>query len=351
MRVVKGKTPYSKKIQIAPPKQAGKYRILTKISTVIERGRLPLTPLAYRFNLRSHRYTDYCREMQRGFFPSRCGGWGILDNFAQMVSRLKTSVTSAMLFGAVLLAFKTAPAAEWPDKKLVGPFVCRADFTLDSQHQLLRELGELQTELVQTLQIAPAKEYIEVYLFHDEETYRRYLKRIYPTLPFRRAFFIKEHGLCRVFAHQSPQFAADLRHECTHALLHAVLPLVPLWLDEGLACYFEVPFQNRLNKAPYFSSVLWNARFGSIPSMDKLENIGDVTAMGKAEYRDSWAWVHFMCQGPPAAHEELVGYLQDLAAQKPPGLLSERLVRRLPSLTAEFKASIKRAAASQTAKK
>lgn len=250
----------------------------------------------------------------------------------------------AALFIAVFFALKPALAAEWPDRRVYGPFICRADYALDRQHRLLSELGELQTELVQTLQIAPAKEPIQVYLFHDEETYRRYLKRIYPTLPFRRAFFIKEHGLGRVFAYESPQFEADLRHECTHALLHDVLPVVPLWLDEGLASYFEVPAPSRLNKAPYFSSVFWNARFGSVPSMEKLEKIDDAAKMGKTEYRDSWAWVHFMCQGPTAAHEELVDYLQDLAAQKPPGLLSERLARRVPSLSAEFKASIKRAA-------
>jgi hypothetical protein len=90
--------------------------------------------------------------------------------------------------------------------------------------------------------------------------------------------------------------------------------------------------------------VLWDARFGSVPGLDKLEKLDDVAAMGKSEYRDSWAWVHFLCQGPAAAHEELVGYLHDLAEQKPAGSLNERLTRRIPSLPAEFKASIKRAA-------
>jgi hypothetical protein len=168
------------------------------------------------------------------------------------------------------------------------------------------------------------------------------MKRIYPTLPFRRAFFIKEKGLGRVFAYNSPQFEADLRHECTHALLHAALSNVPLWLDEGLATYFEVSPQVRPNKAPQLSSVLWNARFGSVPSLEKLEKITDVTALGKAEYRDAWAWVHFLCQGPATAHEELVGYLQDLAADKPSMLMSERLSRRIPSLSSEFKAYFER---------
>ena len=32
----------------------------------------------------------------------------------------------------------------------------------------------------------------------------------------------------------------DLRHEATHALLHVAVGDLPLWLDEGLAEYFEV---------------------------------------------------------------------------------------------------------------
>jgi hypothetical protein len=250
----------------------------------------------------------------------------------------------ATLLFAVLLAFGAASAAEWTDTRVYGPFVCRADFALDARQPLLGQLGQLQTELVETLEIATATEAIQVYLFHDEPTYRRYLTRIYPTLPFRRAFFIKEHGVARVFAYQSPQLAADLRHESTHALLHAALPAIPLWLDEGLASYFEVPATRRLNKSPFFSTVLWNARFGMVPSLERLEKITDAERMGKDEYRDSWAWVHFMSHGPTAAHAELVEYLHDLAGQNPPGLLSERLSRRLPSLSAEFKAAIKRAA-------
>ena len=48
-----------------------------------------------------------------------------------------------------------------------------------------------------------------------------------------------------VYAYRHPELPIDLRHECTHALLHANLPMVPLWLDEGLAEYFEMPEAER----------------------------------------------------------------------------------------------------------
>ena len=52
------------------------------------------------------------------------------------------------------------------------------------------------------------------------------------------------------------ELAVDLRHETTHAVLHGLLPMVPLWLDEGLAEYFEAPEANRLQRHPHFKAVL-----------------------------------------------------------------------------------------------
>ena len=63
--------------------------------------------------------------------------------------------------------------------------------------------------------------------------------------------------------------------------------------------------------------------------------------MQQADYRSAWAWVHFMLLGPNQAREELVGYLADIRAKTPPGLLSQRLSRRLPSLQRSFSAHFK----------
>ena len=52
---------------------------------------------------------------------------------------------------------------------------------------------------------------------------------------------MKGRGPGKVFAYKSKALPVDVRHEGTHGLLHAALPMVPLWLDEGLAEYFEVP--------------------------------------------------------------------------------------------------------------
>jgi hypothetical protein len=54
--------------------------------------------------------------------------------------------------------------------------------------------------------------------------------------------------------------------------------------------------------------------------------------MGRDEYRDAWAWVHFLVHGPPEANAEFLRYLTDLEGGLEAGRLSERLRRRLPDL-------------------
>ena len=57
-------------------------------------------------------------------------------------------------------------------------------------------------------------ESIEVYLFHDANTYARYLRRYFPDVPYRRAVHEGPRS-GRVFAYWSRDFEVDLRHEVT----------------------------------------------------------------------------------------------------------------------------------------
>ena len=139
-----------------------------------------------------------------------------------------------------------------------------------------------------------------------------------------------------VFAYMNDDFAIDLRHESTHALLHASLPMVPLWLDEGIAEYFEVPRAQRASGNPHLRTIRWAARLGRTPDLTALEAKADLTGMGRSDYRDSWAWAHFMLHGPKEAHDALVAFLSDIQASTPPGKLSERLTRRLPDLERQY---------------
>jgi hypothetical protein len=245
---------------------------------------------------------------------------------------------------AALLAANLAPGlatgvraeSRWFDERAAGPFVLHANFSLHPHGSLVQEMARLQRDLAYTLGISEPREQIHLFLFEHKDTYQRYIGRYFPSVPYRRALFIKERGPGMVFAYRSRDFEVDVRHESTHALLHAALPMVPLWLDEGLAEYFEVSPRQRAFENPHLSAVQWSVRVGERPQLEALENIHDLKDMGRDEYRRAWAWTHFMLHGPREAHDELVRFLADIAAHTPPGHLSERLRRRLPDLEARF---------------
>jgi len=230
--------------------------------------------------------------------------------------------------------------SRWPDEQTAGAFRCHADFPLAPHAHHLAELSGLQRDLVRALGIDESQEPIHLFLFEQRETYQEYLKLYFPEVPKRRALFIKQRGPGMVFAYYSSDFdfGVDVRHEGTHALLHADLPMVPLWLDEGLAEYFEVPYADRASKNPHLKAIRGNLWFwlAGAPDLERLEQLRDLQQMGANEYRQAWAWVHFMLHGPPEAHDELVRFLADIRAQTPPGQLSQRLRRSIPNLEERF---------------
>jgi hypothetical protein len=226
-----------------------------------------------------------------------------------------------------------AHASDWPDQRVAGVFRCRADFSLQPLDGLLKELGALQDDLVRVLGVGRAAEPIEVYLFQNENAYAAYLAKHLPKLPYRRAMYVKGAGPGMVFAYQSEQLPVDLRHECTHALLHAALPHVPLWLDEGLAVYFEQPLERRAFDGPHLAGVRRRAGFGLAVDLAALEALASVSEMDKSHYRDAWAVVHFSLHGPADARQTLRGYLDDLKSQGAAAApLSQRLHHRRVAL-------------------
>ena len=108
--------------------------------------------------------------------------------------------------------------------------------------------------------------------------------------------------------------------------------MVPLWLDEGLAEYFETPRSRRAEGSSHLRGVRWEARLGRVPDIRDLEALASMEEMRSADYRDAWASDHLMLHGAEAARKELRDFLGEIAARTPPGLLSKRLQRRIPRL-------------------
>jgi len=240
----------------------------------------------------------------------------------------RAGVAAACLVGRP--AHGAGPA--WVDRRTYGPFQCAAAFPLASMDGFFQELSRLEEELQRTLAVPPTRANVDVLLLADESSHRGYISQLYPRAPYRRALYVQRGGQGAVYAYQHPELAVDLRHECTHALLHANLPMVPLWLDEGLAEYFEMPEAKRAFEHPHLSTLRWNLRLGMLQTVESLEAHSEVDDMGGVEYRFAWAWVHFMLHGPLAVHRALVEYLAEIRCGSDPGLLSPRLRAAIPNL-------------------
>jgi|SRR5262245_27317300 len=215
----------------------------------------------------------------------------------------------------------------------IAPYVFLSDFELQRDLPLFTELAGLRDQVYKELQLPSAETPVYVYLFEDRERYETYMLARYPELPRRRAFFIAQPRAMGgedllVFTYWGDRVRQDLRHELTHALLHSVLKDVPIWLDEGLAEYFELqPDRKGVNEAHLTQIRRPSEAFR--PDLARLERLGQVQQMTPAEYREAWAWVHLMLRGRPEAKPMLLAYLQQLRTTDKPGALRPKIVHVL----------------------
>jgi hypothetical protein len=226
------------------------------------------------------------------------------------------------------------PAAAAPGKYSlrVSQYVFLSDFELKKDLPLFQDLTDLREQVYKELQLPAATSVVQVFLFEDRERYERFMHAKYPDLPRRRAFFVAQPRTggedLYVYTYWGDRVREDLRHELTHALLHSVLKDVPLWLDEGLAEYFELPPEAKGVNAHHLEQL---RRAGFKPDLARLEQLGLVQQMTPAEYREAWAWVHLMLRDKPEARGVLLAYLAQLRTNPAPGPLQPRLAAIYPA--------------------
>ena len=221
-----------------------------------------------------------------------------------------------------------ASAAEWVESRRVGQFVVSSEVRLDRFKGLLQTIEDQRADVLATLELEPTQSLIEIWIFASRRSYSDAVSRRAPEGVNRRACFAKgEDGVGHVFVSLNDAFEIDLRHEVTHAVLHSVLPFIPLWLDEGLAEYFEVPAADRASRNPHQARLKWSMRLLWKPNLEALERKSAVSEMAVNDYRESWSWVHFLLHGPADFERVLPSYLQEIESGAPPGPLSGHLRR------------------------
>ena len=199
--------------------------------------------------------------------------------------------------------------------------VVHSDFRLPQKHRLIEDLVRQRDEVAMILELPRSDEPIHVYLFEDPLRFQAHLARSYPGLPPRRALFIKNDTQLIVLAHWGERVAEDLRHEVAHGYLHAVVPGIPLWLDEGLAEYFEVPRGEQGLNIPHLELLGQRyRRSGWEPQLERLESLTDLAELQQLDYAEAWLWPHFLLETTPARRTLLQSHLARLreSALAPP---------------------------------
>jgi hypothetical protein len=235
--------------------------------------------------------------------------------------RRRDRIATAWLVAAVIVAGCSAVAvrrAVLPDRNAVtyDQLVIHSNLELPSSHRLLDDLRQLRGDVLQTLALPASDEPIHVYLFETERQFDEFMRRAYPKFPIRRAFFVESDTRLAVYAYWGDRVAEDLRHETAHGYLHSVVRNMPLWLDEGLAEYFEVPRGTGGLNRPHAELLLTMLMSqGWRPNLARLETLNDAGQMRQEDYAEAWAWMHWMLETDPALRVGLQQYLQSLRVQ------------------------------------
>ena len=255
-------------------------------------------------------------------------------------------VSEANCWFGMLIVMLATFGCRAPQQRLLGlpakytleneHLVVQSDVKLPRNHELLKDLDVLREEILATLDLPPQKQQVVVYLFGDEKRYSQYFHTRYPSLPPRRAYFVGTASELAVYTYWGDKIQEDLRHEFTHGILHATLKDVPLWLDEGLAEYFEVTSQPPGMNREYAMNLATGIASGWKPNLDRLEAIETVEQMQKADYQEAWAWVHFLINHNEDSRMVLTNYLHELRSTSQPGRLSGRLNATIPVADKRF---------------
>jgi len=255
---------------------------------------------------------------------------------------LRAALTTAALFLGCKTPKRTVLTRPARHSIRFGQLLVMSNFRLPKNHPVVEDLVLLRKQVTVALDLPKQREDVVVYIFTTENAYREYLNAVYPGLPNRRAYFVGTPDELAVYTYWGDRILEDLRHEYTHGLLHASLRTVPLWIDEGLAEYFEVsgPRPGTVNTeyASRLASLVNSGRWR--PNLPALERLQEFSSMQRSDYQEAWAWVHFLFHSSDGTRQVLLDYLHDLRSTPTPTPLSERLKHHLPSYEQRFLAHV-----------
>jgi len=249
---------------------------------------------------------------------------------------LRKAGSALLMAGLLAFVCAEANAQNWPVEFTHEHFAVHAQVPTEKIEPAIRRLSALQTRIAETLQINVYNETIDVFIFSSHSQYRAYIRPRVPEAASRPALFVKGPDRLYVYVVYSGDWEKDLRHEMTHATLHASLPYLPIWVDEGLAKYFEVPDSETGMNRDLLSNLKWRLRFRQDVRTRELEEIRSLTDMRPEHYRDSWAWIYFLMHHSESSRGLLQRYLQEIQNEEVVGSLIDRIFAGFADADAEI---------------
>lgn len=240
---------------------------------------------------------------------------------------LAVTLLAASAAGCATLGERGRQLVPTNHKFRAGPFLISSDFELKADSPVVLGLKSLEGEVARSLDLddTTADAVIEIYILNDRESFSHFLKFYYPELPSRRAFFMARDGSRVVYTYASPKLEEDLRHEATHALLNLRFGDLPLWLDEGLAEYFEVVDAADAGARKHLDRLPADLAKGWKPDLVRLEGLKNIHQMTPDDYREAWAWVYWFLNQPGPRRASLLAYLREPHESREQTRLSSRL--------------------------
>ncbi len=210
----------------------------------------------------------------------------------------------------------------WPIRQAGGEhivqtphYIVRTELGADVAQMVASQQEALYVELVRRMgdvRKPPPDQRFSVLVLPDR---RRYERELAPEAEGSRGIFIpaKDVLACWGGAEEPDLILETLRHEGTHQLVwHCIGPQCPMWLNEGLAVFYEhAQFRKgglevgqvppgrvaSLRLAIQEGRLLPLARMRSMTNKEWVAAVNSKAAQAALQYDEAWAMVHFLAYG------------------------------------------------------
>lgn len=213
-----------------------------------------------------------------------------------------------------------------------GRFLLISDHRLDDAGGIATDLEALHRQLQADLKLPSLDATVRIYLFAKHASFSRYVRKHIPYLTGldtrRHGLFLLRNGVPHMFVLRTADLRGSLRHEFVHVVLNTSAPGLPIWLDEGLAMYYET-IDDPAGREEITRGLAKRLACGWQPDLARLEQLDEMRDMDTLAYAEAWAWVRLLTEGPAELRGLLPAFLDDLRRGHSRGGFSELLARRL----------------------